>query len=104
MQPSHVLLELPIGARFGQGHMAHVVIQIHRFIFHPHRVGQIKRHQREFTGEQFSQMHALGNARFGMLIKIISLHARRHIEHAERAHMHGHFRAFKMQEHRILRA
>ena len=100
VQPRHVLLQLPVAAGAGQGDVAHVVIEVDVLVFHPDRVGQIKRHQRQLAREQLGQVHALGHARLGVLEKIAGV-ARRQVDHVERADVHRHLGRFQVQEHGV---
>ena len=81
--------------------MPYVVIDINVFVFHPHRVRQIKRNQRQLAGKQVGQMHAIRNPLLGILKKIVARVALRQIQHTQGAHMHGHLGRFKVQKRGI---
>ena len=98
VQTRHVLLQLAVAARLGQGDVAHVVFDVNVLIFDPHRVGEVKRNQRQLAREQIGQVHALSHALFGGFIKIIAVEAFWQIHDAQRAHMHRHFRRFEVQK------
>jgi hypothetical protein len=97
MQPRHVLLQLPVGARLGQRDVAHVVVDVDVVVVHPHGVGHVEGHQRELAREHVGQVDAAGHEALGVFVEV-ALVALGQVEHVERAHVHRHFRRFHVQE------
>jgi hypothetical protein len=100
MQPRHVLLQLAVGAGLGQRDVAHVVIDVDVFVFHPDRVGQIEGHQFQLAREHGRQVQPLAHHLLGVFIEVAGV-ARGQIEHVERADVHRHLGRFDVQEHGV---
>ena len=97
MHARHILLQLAVGTRPGQRDVAHVVVDVHVVVVHPHRVREVERHQGELAREDVGQMDPAGHEGLGIFVEI-ALVALGQVQHVERTHVHWHFRGFHVQE------
>jgi hypothetical protein len=98
MQAGGKGLELLDGARLGQHHVAHVVVEVDVVVVDPDRVGEVERHQRELPGEHRRHVHALGDVRLDRLVVALAGVAGGRLEQVEAADVHRHLGAFHVQE------
>jgi hypothetical protein len=98
MQPRRQRLELGEGARLGQHHVAHVVVEVDVVVVDPDRVGEVERHQRQLAGEHRRHVHALGDVRLDRLVVALAGVAGGRLEQVEAADVHRHLGAFHVQE------
>ena len=97
MQPCRQRFELRLRAGRRQHGVADVIVEVDILVLDPHRVGQVKGHQRQLAREHRRQVHAFRQmqldgfvpAAFETLGQLVAV---------QRADMHRHLGTFKVQE------
>jgi hypothetical protein len=100
VQAAHVLLELAQRAGPRQRDAAHVVVEVHVLVLHPHGVRQLEGHQRELAREDLRQVHAARHVRLHILV-VVALVVRRQLQQVQAAHMHRRLGCLGVQEGRV---
>ena len=80
---------------FGAVRPPDVKADIHRIGFHPDRVAQVQRHEHQLAAKNRGQVQAVGNVLCYRLVKA-AFEPGGQLAQVKRAHMHGHFRRFKV--------
>ena len=89
-----------VRAFFGRISAPDMEVNVHRWRVNPGRMSQIQRHQHQLAREHGCQVQPLANMLLHRLVKA-SLEPRRQLAQVERAHVHGHFRGFKVKKTRV---
>ena len=97
MQSCCKRFQLRHAAGLGQHEVPDVIVQVDVVVSNPDRVGQFERHQCKLAREHRGEVHAARDMRLDGL-EPRPLAARGGLEQRQAAHVHGHFRAFQVQE------